>query len=365
MAATQPNGASAATAQAAAPLPLLKDFCVAVFSAQTYVKDYLEGPLRATVEPKNLRFIEARLDSVTAELAHGCQCVCLFVNDNCDAKAVDVLADKGVRFIAMRCAGFDKVDLEACARRGIRVVRVPAYSPRSVAEHAFALSFALARELHNQIPRVKAGNYTLNGIVGIELSFKTYGVVGTGNIGIEMIKLLRCLGGRILAFDPYPSEEAKSLGAEYVTLEQLLAESDLVSLHCPLMASTFNLLNAERLQLMKPSALLINVSRGGLINTNALLDALERNQLRGAAMDVYENEGNLFDEDFTQYASKDRMTKWDRQWTMLKSLPNVIVTPHSAFLTQEALRNIADTTAENVRDCASGGTLRNEVLPRK
>lgn len=343
---------------------LIQDFKVAIFSAQPYVLEYLQRPLEAAIDRANLRFIEARLDKQTAELAHGCAAVCLFVNDACDGEVVEVLAKAGVKFITMRCAGFDKVDLGACAKHGIQVLRVPAYSPRTVAEHAFALAFTLARELHHQLPRVRVGNYTLNGIVGFELSRKTYGVVGTGNIGVELIRLLKCLDGRILAYDPYPSEEAKKLGVEFVSLEQLLQESDLVSLHCPLMPSTFHLINKERLDLMKPSAILINVSRGGLIDTNDLIAALEGNQLHGVAMDVYENEGNLFDQDFVELSSRDRMHAWDRRWAYLKSLPQVVVTPHSAFLTREALKNIADTTVENLRDCALGRPLRNEVKPR-
>lgn len=342
---------------------VIKDFGVAVYSAQPYVLEFLQGPLEGAIDPAKIKWIEARLDKQTAELAHDCAVVCLFVNDNCDAQVVDVLADKGVKFIAMRCAGFDKVDLDACARRGVRVVRVPAYSPRSVAEHAMALSFLLGRQLHLQIPRVKEGNYTLNGVVGMELSYKTYGIIGTGNIGIEMIKLLQSFGGKVLCYDPYVNEKALELGGTYVTLEELLQQSDIVSLHCPLMPSTFHLMNAERLNMMKRSALLINVSRGGLIDTNALIVALEQSKLAGVAMDVYENEGNLFDEDYTQFASKDRMKFWDRRWSYLKSLPQVCLTAHSAFLTNEALKNIADTTISNFRECAAGGDLATEVKP--
>ncbi|EFN59634.1 hypothetical protein CHLNCDRAFT_55930 [Chlorella variabilis] len=310
-------------------------------------------------------FIEARLDKETAELAHGCTVACLFVNDLCDGEVVDKLAQGGVKVIAMRCAGYDRVDLAACQRHGIRVVRVPAYSPRSVAEHAFALAFALARELRSQTQRVSAGNYTLSGIVGMELSFKTYGVVGTGNIGIEMIKLLRCLDGRVLCYDPYPSEEAKALGVQYVPLEELLQESDLITLHCPLFQETFHLMNEERFALLKPNTILVNVSRGGLVDTNALITALEDGKLGGVAMDVYENEGNLFDADFTELTTKARMKLWDKRFAYLKSLPQVIITPHSAFLTREALKNIADTTVQNVLEAVAGGPLTNEVKPRR
>lgn len=322
----------------------------------------MQEPLEKAFPADSLRWVEAKLDKNTAELAHGYQAICAFVNDCLDAEVVEVLARVGVKFVAMRCAGFDKVDLAACQEQGIKVVRVPAYSPRTVAEHAFTLAFCLARHIQLQVPRVREGNYTLNGLIGFELSGKTYGVVGTGNIGIEMIKLLRCLGGRILCHDPYPSEEAKSLGVEYVELEQLLGEADLVSLHCPLMPATFHLMNAERLALMKPTAILVNVSRGGLIDTNALLPALESNQLGGVGMDVYENEGNLFDEDWSEVSSRERMKKWDRRWAYLKSLPQVILTPHSAFLTQEALAGIAGTTIDNLRDCALGRPLANQVF---
>ncbi|PRW33160.1 D-lactate dehydrogenase [Chlorella sorokiniana] len=340
------------------------NFKVAIFSAQSFVEDFLQEPLEKAFEEDHLKWIEARLDKETAELANGYDAVCLFVNDSCDASVVDVLAAGGVKFIAMRCAGFDRVDLSRCAHHGIRVVRVPAYSPRTVAEHAFALAFGLARHLQLQVQRVKMGNYTLNGLIGFELSGKTYGVVGTGKIGIEFIKLLRCLDGRVLAYDPYPSDEAIALGAEYVPLEQLLRESDLVSLHCPLFESNFHLMNQERLRMMKPTSILINVSRGGLVDTNALIVALEQNTIGAVGMDVYEDESRLFDEDWVEVSTKDRMHKWDRRWSYLKSFPQVILTPHSAFATKEALGNIADTTIDNLRACAAGQPLVNEVKPK-
>ncbi|KAI3429413.1 hypothetical protein D9Q98_005508 [Chlorella vulgaris] len=341
-----------------------KAFRIVVYSAQSYVLEFLHKPLVDAFGEDNVNFVEARLDKATAELAKGCSAACLFVNDVCDEEVVGKLADAGVKVIAMRCAGFDRVDLEAARRHGIDVVRVPTYSPRTVAEHAMALAYALARELKHQMQRMAAGNYTLNGVVGTQLSYKTYGVMGTGNIGIEMIKLLRAFEGRILCYDPYPSQVAKDLGVEYVELEYLLKESDLISLHCPLMPSTFHIMNEKHFNLMKPSCILINISRGGLIDTNALIAALEANKLAGVAMDVYEDEGNLFDEDFTDFSSRDRMAKWDRRWAYLKFLPQVIVTPHSAFLTHEALSSIAETTVQNLKEAAAGGKLTNLVKPK-
>ena len=343
---------------------------VAVFSSVEYVVGFLEEPLSSAFT--EVKFFQARLDHDTATLTNGYDAVCLFVNDVCDAETIDILADNGVKFIAMRCAGYDRIDLDAAHKRGIRVVRVPTYSPRSVAEMALTLIMSASRNLRPAIQKVSIGNYQLSGLVGLEVSGKTYGIVGTGNIGIELIKLLKGFEGRILAYDIYQNEQAKALGVQYVDLDTLLKESDIVSLHTPLLPTTRHMINKEKLQLMRQNAILVNVSRGGLIDTNALVESLEHGddansatggKLAAVALDVYDKEESLFFEDFTRFPAKERMKKWDNAFTVLKSLPQVLITPHIAFLTHEALANIADTTVENLRACSCGTHLVNEVKP--
>lgn len=347
------------------------NFKIAVFSAVEYVVEFLDKPLNSAFS--DVKFFQARLDHDTANLAKGYDAVCLFVNDICDAETIDTLADGGVRFIAMRCAGYDRIDVAAAHKRGIKVVRVPSYSPRSVAEMALTLIMAASRNLRPAIQKVSIGNYQLSGLVGLEVSGKTYGIVGTGKIGLELIKLLKGFEGRILAYDIYECEEAKAHGAQYVDLDTLLKESDIVSLHTPLLRTTRHIINEEKLHLMKQNAILVNVSRGGLIDTKALMESLQHGdehpdkhsggKLSAVALDVYELEESLFFEDFTRFAAKERMKKWDNAFTVLKSLPQVLITPHIAFLTQEALANIADTTVENLHECALGMDLVNEVKP--
>lgn len=348
------NDMTGSTAQ----LPI-SGFKIAVFSCSPYVHDFIEHPLRAAFH--GVRFIEHQLDKDTAELAHDCQAINCFVNDEMDAETLKVLSRLGVKIISMRCAGYDRIDLKEAAKLGMRIVRVPAYSPRSVAEHAMALTYTLARNLHLALPRVHSGNYTLNGLIGFELTGKTFGIVGTGKIGVELIRLLQPYRGRILAYDVYHSEEAIALGAEYVTLEELLRHSDVVSLHTPLLPSTRHIIGAWQLELMKSTAVLINVSRGGLVKTSALTQALELGKIAAVAMDVYENESDLFFTDWSELNMTERMKAWDKKFSYLKALPNVIVTPHAAFLTKEALQNIADTTVENLIAAATGGELVNEV----
>ncbi|GAB4816217.1 hypothetical protein N2152v2_003263 [Parachlorella kessleri] len=341
--------------------PKLENFKIAVFSSQQYVLDFLEAPLEAAFPKNNVKFFESRLKLESAPLARGFDAVCAFVNDRISEAVIQVLAEGGVRFLAMRCAGFDKVDVAAAAKYGLKVVRVPAYSPRSVAEHALALTFTLARNLHLTHQRVAAGNYTLSGLVGFELSGKTFGIVGTGKIGLALIKLLQGFDCTVLCYDVYKTQEAERLGGRYVSLEELLSQADIVSLHTPLLTETFHLMDQSRLALMKPTAYLINVSRGGLVNTAALLNALQEGRLGGCAMDVYENEGPLFFRDYTRFSPLERLKNWDRQFEELISLPNVLITPHSAFLTNEALSNIAETTISNLKACAMGEPLINEV----
>lgn len=335
---------------------------VAVFSTKPYMGPFFEPAILGEYPESN--FISAKLDEDTASLAKGHDVVCLFVNDVCNKEVLKILADGGVKLIAMRCAGYDRVDVEAANQLGIRVVRVPTYSPTSVAEHAVALAMALIRNVHLAYNRVWQGNYTLSGLEGMEINGKTVGVIGTGAIGACFCAIMKGFGCRVLASDVWQNPKCLEMGVEYVELDELLDEADIVSLHCPLIPSTFHIINRERLIRMKPTALLINVSRGGLVDTDALLDALEAGDIGGCGMDVYENEGNLFFEDFTVNTSNARLKHWDRRFASLKVYPNVLITPHSAFLTNEALQSIASTTMANIRQYCAGEELTNEVKPR-
>jgi len=339
----------------------VKDFKIAVYSTRQYMKPFFEEKLLGTFP--GTEFFTTQLDPQTASLARGFDAVCLFVNDNCSGETIEALVAGGVKVIAMRCAGYDRVDIKAANKHGIKVVRVPTYSPESVAEHAVSLGLAINRKLHLAYNRVWQGNYTLSGLVGNEVHGKTIGVVGTGSIGTCVCSIMKGFGCNVIANDLKPDPHCVAMGVKYVSLEELLASAHVVSLHCPLLPSTFHIINRERLALMKPNAMLINVSRGGLVDTDALLEAVETGKIGGCAMDVYENEGNLFFNDFTCYTSEERVKNWDRRFAMLKSYPNVLITPHSAFLTVEALNSIANTTQENLLAFATGQPLDNEVKP--
>jgi D-lactate dehydrogenase len=270
------------------------------------------------------------------------------VNDTLDAPVIARLAGAGVGLIAMRCAGYNNVDLAAAHEAGISVVRVPAYSPHSVAEHSVALMMTLNRKIHRAYNRVREGNFSLTGLVGFEMHGKTVGVVGTGRIGCCAIEILLGFGCRVLAFDPNPREELIQCGVQYMALDELLPQSDIVSLYVPLMPQTYHLIGARSISRMKPGAMLINTSRGGLVDTVALVDALKTGHIGSAGLDVYEEEGDYFFED----CSNALIT--DDTLARLLTFNNVIVTSHQAFLTQEALTNIVDTTLENIREYESG-----------
>jgi D-lactate dehydrogenase len=333
---------------------------LAVFSAQRYVIDNFGPPLSRHFP--NTKFIEARLDPDTAALAKGCDAVCVFVNDDVSAPVVSILAENGVKMIALRCAGYDRVDVKACAEKGIKVARVPTYSPTSVAEMAVALAFALNRNLHLIPARVSQGNYALSGLVGWEMFNQTVAILGTGAIGAEACRIFKGIGMRVLAYDLRPNPAVQAMGVEYATVEEILPQADLVSLHMPLLPSTQNFFDAEKVAMLKPNALLINVSRGGLVDTDALLMGLESGRIGGLGLDVYDNEGSLF---FTDWSSMDparRMKFWDRRFKTLISYPQVFVTPHSAFLTHEALASIGRTTAVNLLEFWAGKeVLTNEL----
>ena len=326
---------------------------IAVFNTKPYDQRFLEAA--NANHHFELVFLEAHLSPRTATLAQGCEAVCTFVNDPLPAATLTVLHGLGVRLIALRCAGFNQVDLKAANQLGMTVARVPAYSPFAVAEHAVALILTLNRNIHRAYNRVREGNFQLEGLLGFDLHGKTVGVIGTGKIGAIFARIMGGFGTRVLAFDPYPNPD---LGAvDYVTLEALLSQSDVVSLHCPLTPQTQHLMNAERLQQLKRGAMLVNTSRGALIDTPAAIEALKSGQIGALALDVYEEEGDLFFENLSNAVIQDDV------FSRLLTFPNVLITGHQAFFTREALENIARTTLQNVAAFASGqGELHRVAL---
>lgn len=323
---------------------------IAFFDAKPYDKDWFD---KANTDYE-IRYLESKLTPETVQLAEGSDAVCAFVNDTIDRAVIDRLAEMGVRVIAMRCAGYSNVDFKAAYGK-INVVRVPAYSPYAVAEHAMGLLLAVDRKLHRAYNRTRDFNFSLVGLTGVDLHGKTVGVIGTGKIGRTFIDICRGFGMRVIAYDAYPAKDA---GIDYVPLETLLSQSDVISLHCPLTEQTRHLLNAEAFNKMKPGVFILNTSRGALIDSEALLNALNSGRVRGAGLDVYEEEADLFFEDNSGSLMKDDLL------ALLVSRPNVVLTAHQAFLTEEALQNIAQTTFQNLDEFFGGGNLTNEVCYR-
>lgn len=319
----------------------------AVYDTKPYDREFLTA---ASGKKIRWHFHEFRLSAETALAAAGARAVCVFVNDQVDAACINKLADLGVKLIALRCAGFNNVDLKAAKARNIPVVRVPAYSPHAVAEHAVALLLTLSRRTHRAYNRVRELNFSLNGLVGANIHGKTVGVVGTGKIGRIAAQIFRGFGATVLAYDPLALPDwAKQHGIRYVELPELLATSDIVSLHLPLLPETKHLINAKTLAQMKRGVILLNTSRGKLIETKALIQALKSGQVGGVAMDVYEEEEGIFFEDLSGQVLQ------DDQLSRLLTFPNVLITSHQGFLTQEALGEIARVTVENILKLESGG----------
>jgi D-lactate dehydrogenase len=326
---------------------------VAVFSAKAYDRTFLqEANARHGHE---LTFFEARLVAETAGLAHAFPSVCAFVNDQLDAAVLERLAARGTRHVALRSAGFNHVDLRAATRLGLAVTRVPAYSPAAVAEHTIALLLALNRKIHRAYARVREGNFALEGLLGFDLAGRPVGVVGTGQIGLKVCRILAGFGCRVLAHDPHEDPEAVALGVRYLARDRLLEESDVVTLHCPLTPETHHLVDAHALGRMRPGAMLINTGRGALVDTPAVVEALKSGRLGALALDVYEEEADLFFED------RSALVLQDDVFARLLTFPNVLVTGHQGFFTKEALRAIAETTLQNVSDFAAGRPLANVV----
>jgi D-lactate dehydrogenase len=303
-----------------------------------------------------LHFIESRLVEETAVLAAGFPAVCSFVNDRLSRRVLEQLASGGVKLVALRSAGYNHVDLEAAAKLGIAVVRVPEYSPHAVAEHTVALILALNRKVHRAFNRVRELNFSLDGLVGFDLFGKTVGVVGMGRIGAVFARIMRGFGCRVLAVDQRQDDTlARELGFFYVTMRELLSAADILSLHVPLTPETKHLLDREAFELMKPGVMLVNTGRGGLIETKALISALKSGVVGYAGLDVYEEEEGVFFQDLSELGIQDDLL------ARLLTFPNVIITSHQAFLTREALSNIATTTLQSLRDFELGRPLAHEL----
>lgn len=303
-----------------------------------------------------LSFIESKLNPLTAPLANGFPCVCPFVNDKLDAETLAQLNKGGTKLIALRSAGFNHVDIKEASRLGLKIVRVPEYSPYSVAEHAVALIQTLNRKTHRAYNRVREGNFTLSGLVGFDLHGKKVGVVGTGKIGKVFARIMRGFGCEVLLFDVQPDEKlALEIGAMYCPLMELYQSSDIISLHLPLNDQTKHIINAAALAKMKKGVMLINTGRGGLIETRELIRNLKNGHIGSAGLDVYEEESGIFFQDFSGKILNDDIL------ARLMTFPNVLITSHQAFLTTEALGNIVETTLENISEFESGKSLRNEV----
>jgi len=328
---------------------------LAVFSTKAYDRTFLSAANDA--HGHDLAFLEPRLTRETAVLARGFDGVCAFVNDRLDREVLEALAAGGTRLIALRSAGFNHVDLERADALGLVVARVPAYSPHAVAEHTVGLILTLNRKIHRAHARVRDGNLSLEGLLGFDLHGRTAGIVGTGKIGACVVRILKGFGCELLAYDPYPNPDCEALGIRYAELDALLAASDVVTLHCPLTPETHHLIDAEALARMKRGAMLVNTSRGALVDTRAVIEALKEGRLGYLGLDVYEEEADLFFEDLS-----DRVLQ-DDVFARLLTFPNVVITGHQAFFTEEALRNIAETTLENVSDFQRGRPLANAVTP--
>jgi D-lactate dehydrogenase len=327
---------------------------VAFFSSKSYDQEYFEKVNERFGH--ELHFFETRLDAHTVKLAKNFDAVCVFVNDKVDNQTFKKMKKQNIGLLTLRCAGFNNVDLEAAREHHVTVLRVPAYSPEAVAEHALALILTLNRKTHKAYNRVREGNFSLERLIGFNISGKTVGVIGTGAIGKAFIKLLKGFSTPIKAHDPYPSEDLRNQGVDYVSIEELLSQSDIVSLHCPLTPDTHRMINAQRLKHIKKGAMLINTSRGKLIDTEAVIDSLREKRLGSLGIDVYAEEEKLFFKDLSE------MIIDDDTISRLISLPNVLITAHQAFLTREALEQIAETTLQNISDYKEGTVKKqNEV----
>jgi D-lactate dehydrogenase len=328
---------------------------VAVFSTQAYDRRFLDAANTALGGRHRLVYLEARLSPATAVLAGGAGAACLFVNDHADEAVLGAFARAGTRLLALRSAGFNNVDLAAAQRLGLTVARVPAYSPDAVAEHTVAMILSLNRGIHRAYARVREGNFALEGLLGFDMKGRTVGIVGTGRIGAAVARIMLGFGCRVLAHDPVPDPGCSAAAVSYVTIGELLAASDIVTLHCPLTPATRHLIDAEAIGRMKRGAMLINTGRGALVDTRAVIAGLKSGAIGRLGLDVYEEEGDLFFQDLSGQVIQDDV------FARLLTFPNVLVTGHQAFFTAEALAAIAETTIGNITAFEDTGRALHEV----
>lgn len=326
---------------------------VAIYSTKQYDCHYLN--LANQQHQFQLEFFDFLLNEQTAKNAQGCQAICIFVNDDANRNVLTQLAKLGIHTIALRCAGFNNVDLVAAKQLGIRVVRVPAYSPEAVAEHTVGLMLCLNRHIHRAYQRTREANFSLEGLTGFNMHNRTAGIIGTGKIGIATLRILKGFGMRLLVADPYVNQQAIELGAQYVDLPTLYANADVISLHCPLTKENYHLLNQQAFAAMKAGVMIINTSRGGLIDSVAAIAALKQRKIGALGMDVYENERDLF------FSDNSNDVVLDDAFRYLSACHNVLFTGHQAFLTEEALTSIAQVTLANLQAIADNQPLANEV----
>ena len=326
---------------------------IAFFSTKPYDRKYFDQANQGFGH--EITYFETRLTRQTLKLAEGYECACAFVNDQLDASTLIALAAQGTRLIALRCAGFNNVDVNSAKELGISVVRVPAYSPYAVAEHTVGLMLALNRKVYWAHSRVREGNFSLDGLLGFDMRGRTAGIIGTGKIGECVIRILNGFGCRIIAYDKYKNPACEELGVEYVGMEELFAQSDIVSLHCPLFKETYHLINNDSIARMKKGVMIINTSRGALIDSRAAIEGLKSEKIGYLGIDVYEEEGEIFFEDKTFEILTDDV------FARLTTFPNVVITGHQAYFTREAVSAIAETTLENITAYENGDELVNAV----
>jgi|TARA_R110000868_G_scaffold67056_6_gene199347 D-lactate dehydrogenase len=328
---------------------------VAVFSTKPYDRDFLVTANREGGDRHELLFLEPRLSFETAPLAGDAKAVCAFVNDTLDRSVLERLSHHGVGIVALRSAGFNHVDLVAAHDLGIVIARVPAYSPEAVAEHTVALMLSLNRKIHRAHARVREGNFALDGLLGFNLAGRSVGIIGIGKIGICVARIMRGFGCNLLGFDPDPVAEFTELGGSYVELDDLLARSDVVTLHCPLTPQTHHLIDTAQIDMMKPGVMVINTGRGALVQTRALIRGLKAGKIGHVGLDVYEEESDLFFENLSDQIIQDDV------FARLLTFPNVLITGHQAFFTQEALTSIAETTIDNLSQFESTGRAAHPI----
>lgn len=327
---------------------------IALFSIKSYDEEFFKKSNKDF--GFELSFFETKLNINTVELAKGHDAICAFVNDDLSSEILTVISNLGIKLILMRCAGFNNIDLKSATELGITIMRVPEYSPYAVAEHTLGMILNLSRKFHKAYNRTREGNFSLNGLMGFELSKKTIGLIGTGKIAQVLIKILNGFGAKVIAYDPYPLTDKGDLDFEYTQLEELYRSADIISMHCPLNDKTFHMINSETISQMKDGVIIVNTSRGGLLHTKDLIQGLKTKKIAGLAIDVYEEEADIFFED------KSTSIIEDDSLMRLLSFPNVLVTGHQAFFTDVAMNNIVETTLNNAQSYLSQKLLDKNLV---